>query len=144
MPIIIPEYVSRSLASELYQIKQQAYEATAMTIWSESLFYNSVKNGRLLVAYDQQPTGFLLFQENDDCCEILILSVSLSFQQQGIGYNLLKYLISLAEKPIILEVASNNAAAIKLYTKCGFRQVGKRPDYYKNGVCALVLQYTKF
>lgn len=56
---------------------------------------------------------------------------------QGIGGMLLKKLIEYAREAGIeilkLEVRSDNAAAIHLYEKYGFRQVGRMPAYFKIG-----------
>jgi ribosomal-protein-alanine N-acetyltransferase len=41
---------------------------------------------------------------------------------------------------MFLEVAVGNVAALGLYRKHGFSQVGRRPRYYANGSDALVMR----
>ena len=53
----------------------------------------------------------------------------------GLGRKITEHLISCANGSgcsfITLEVRASNAAAIRLYESCGFRQVGIRPRYYE-------------
>jgi ribosomal protein S18 acetylase RimI-like enzyme len=37
-----------------------------------------------------------------------------------------------------LEVRVDNAAAIRLYEKLGYRSIGRREDYYEDGAAALL------
>ena len=80
--------------------------------------------------------------------EILTLACAPSHQRQGHASALLLKFLEMASKEgghsAFLEVASDNLAAIALYNKFAFEQVGCRTDYYKrrDGTCcdALTLQ----
>jgi ribosomal-protein-alanine N-acetyltransferase len=65
---------------------------------------------------------------------ILTLCVSPETRRQGYGELMLADLIQLARerraKSIYLEVRPSNQAAISLYEKTGFKEIGIRPDYY--------------
>ena len=65
---------------------------------------------------------------------ILTLCVSPETRRQGYGELMLADLLQLARErraeSIYLEVRPSNQAAIRLYEKTGFREIGIRPDYY--------------
>lgn len=65
---------------------------------------------------------------------ILNISVDPKFQGKGYGKKLMEHLIEVvAEKnaeTIFLEVRPSNQAAVKLYEKLGFNEIGVRKDYY--------------
>ena len=58
------------------------------------------------------------------------------FRRQGIGEKLLTHMIDVAAERdcdvMTLEVRAGNSAAIALYSKLGFKQVGIRRNYYRN------------
>lgn len=93
------------------------------------------------------PAGFLLARDLGGEIEVLSLGVMPEHRRHGIGHALLTSLAAAAEQrrclSIVLEVATGNAAARRLYAACGFTQVGRRPHYYRsrNGIAdALILR----
>lgn len=78
-----------------------------------------------------------------DECELSNIAVETAYRRNGVGYALMNALIncvrSRGAKQVFLLVRADNAAAQKLYDKCGFAVVGKRPDYYK-GSDALIMR----
>lgn len=78
--------------------------------------------------------GFVLIRWVLDEAEILTIAVSSSARRAGIGQALmdeaLRQLYALRVAALFLEVEENNEAAKKLYLKMGFKQVGKRQNYY--------------
>jgi len=62
--------------------------------------------------------------------------VAAGFLRRGIANELMRALIPCAKNEvasaILLEVRESNLAARGLYEKQGFREVGRRPAYYKN------------
>ncbi len=70
---------------------------------------------------------------------ILNLCVAEEFQRRGLGQLLLTNMLDEAKdegiEDIFLEVRPSNVAAIELYERLGFNQMGTRKDYYpaKNG-----------
>jgi ribosomal-protein-alanine acetyltransferase len=81
------------------------------------------------------------------------LAVHPDHRGQGIGHRLLKTtlaeLVARGAKRVFLEVEQNNAAALKLYERHGFRSIGILPDYYGPGragvhmVCELLVPSTQ-
>jgi len=64
---------------------------------------------------------------------IMNISVNPEFQGQGAGRKMLDHLIEYARpraQTLFLEVRPSNPRAIELYKKNGFREIGKRKDYY--------------
>jgi len=66
--------------------------------------------------------------------ELLTLAVSASERRRGVGATLLAQVFDWARArgagEVFLEVADGNIAALALYEKLGFEQVGRRKDYY--------------
>jgi ribosomal-protein-alanine N-acetyltransferase len=78
--------------------------------------------------------GFILGQLAADEAEILTLGVGKDHQRHGIGSRLVEALARAAEKAearrLFLEVAEDNAAAVALYKRLGFHEIGRRKAYY--------------
>ena len=71
-----------------------------------------------------------------DTAELNNIVVKKSYRGYGISSLILEKIIDIAKtnncKHINLEVSSLNTIAINLYKKFKFKQVGLRPNYYKN------------
>lgn len=82
-----------------------------------------------------QAAGFIIAQIAADEAEILSIGVAEDAQRRGIGRRLVEGLMRAAERAgaerIFLEVAADNMAAIALYAKLGFSEVGRRKGYYE-------------
>jgi ribosomal-protein-alanine N-acetyltransferase len=79
--------------------------------------------------------GFALGRSVGEECELLSLAVARRHRRRGVGNALLAAALDRARSDgvgrMFLEVAEDNAAAQKLYQAYGFRQVGRRPRYYR-------------
>ncbi len=77
-------------------------------------------------------------------CHILSLAVLPEYRGKSIGSALLRYLIDLVKirgiSSIILEVKKDNVVAINLYKKFGFKTIGYRHKYYRDGSDALIMK----
>jgi ribosomal-protein-alanine N-acetyltransferase len=82
-----------------------------------------------------QTVGFILGQLVADEAEILTLGVHDAHQRHGIGRRLVEALTRAARKAemrrLFLEVGAGNAAAVGLYTRLGFQEIGRRKGYYE-------------
>ena len=90
---------------------------------------------RFFVAMDGETVaGFGILHCFGDEAEIFNLAVRPDRRSQGIGRMLLGELCRAADsggvRNIYLEVRESNAAARGLYTKFGFRNIGRRKNYY--------------
>lgn len=79
----------------------------------------------------KQPTGFLSIQNLIGEVEITNIAVKKAQQGQGMASALMDFLADL-DLPIFLEVRQSNLAAQALYQKFGFKEVGRRKNYYTN------------
>lgn len=87
--------------------------------------------------------GFVLYRELDRAWEISLVASHPKFRRQGLMEKLFAYLIAAKgqERELWLEVHEENVAAQKLYEKLGFKEVRRRPRYYKDGGSAIL--YTR-
>ena len=108
--------------------------------WSEHEFE------QLLTDSGRKSIGFILSRRAADEAEILSVAVARAWRGRGHSRAMLdlhlRRLAGLGCRAVFLEVEENNAPARKLYTRAGFREVGKRPAYYaqSGGKAALVLR----
>lgn len=93
-----------------------------------------IENGDVVIGYIGR---YYFFQE----AEVLNFVVDESYQRQGYGQKLFDKMVEDMKdvKKITLEVRASNIKGINFYTKNGFKQVGVRKKYYKNGEDALLL-----
>ncbi|MEP9354567.1 ribosomal protein S18-alanine N-acetyltransferase [Xanthobacter sp. KR7-65] len=90
------------------------------------------------------PVGFILSHVVPPEAEILTVAVVTDRRRRGIGRALVGFhLARLASEGVttsFLEVEAGNAAARTLYTRMGYREVGRRRGYYAGGGDALVMR----
>jgi ribosomal-protein-alanine N-acetyltransferase len=84
----------------------------------------------------EPPAGFVLARLAAGEAEILTVAVARAHRRQGIGWRLmdavLRELHAQRAEALFLEVDETNVAALALYRRLGFREVGKRPRYYQS------------
>lgn len=90
-------------------------------------------------------TGFLLARQAADEAEILNLAVHPANRRAGTATALLNAALenfrTRNASRLFLEVRESNAPAIAFYQKHAFRQVGRRPNYYRQpDEAALILE----
>ncbi|MCC6949202.1 MAG: ribosomal protein S18-alanine N-acetyltransferase [Bradyrhizobiaceae bacterium] len=118
--------------------------------WSESEFERLLADPLVachVARLGRTIAGFVLARLVEDEAEILMVAVDPSAQGRGLGSRLLaRHLGRLAAsgaRRVFLEVDEGNEPAIRLYTRAGFAQVGRRPGYYasrKGAAAALILR----
>jgi ribosomal-protein-alanine N-acetyltransferase len=105
--------------------------------WSESDFERLLAD-KAVVAHVARaagaPIGFLLSRRAADEAEILTVAVLPAERGRGVARAMLaRHLGRLAAfgiARVFLEVDDGNRAALKLYARAGFREVGRRQGYY--------------
>lgn len=80
--------------------------------------------------------GFVLARQAAGEAEILTVAVQAKAARSGLGWRLMQAAMREAHarggESMFLEVDNGNTAALGLYRKLGFEQVGERRGYYKN------------
>lgn len=96
--------------------------------WSETELWNLLDQPMIhLVTVSH---GFLIASMVPPEAEIITLCVDPAHRRQGKAGALLTLLFQDAEV-VHLEVGADNVAAIALYSRYGFRESGRRPNYYR-------------
>jgi ribosomal-protein-alanine N-acetyltransferase len=119
--------------------------------WSLDSLKRQLGNGRsfgIIATENGAPIGCALGTHNVDSADILLVATRPKFQRKGLGKELLTQFIALTEEKelprILLEVATDNIPAQKLYTGCNFTHIDTRPQYYlrpnHNRVDALIME----
>ena len=103
--------------------------------WSKAGLEGDIANDTThsyVAVYKEKAVAFCSFLVVDDA-ELLFVCTNPDYRKLGIANKLLAESINLLPQGInsvILEVSSQNNAAIKLYEKMGFTTLGKRKKFY--------------
>lgn len=107
--------------------------------WSEKSVRDELKNplSLWLVALEGDClAGYVGSQSVMGESDMMNVAVAPAFRRKGIAEKLVNELVAQLTKAgnhcLSLEVRASNEAAISLYQKLGFTQVGRRPKYYRN------------
>ena len=126
---------------------QECHEIDLMTIklwnlkqWEKELRKNYVYAFACFRNY--QVVGICVFQKIFCNAELTYLSIHPTFKRRGLGKKLLKEIFkqceSFAIEKIQLEVSDKNLDALNFYHAFGFKTIGIRKKYYKDGSNALL------
>jgi ribosomal-protein-alanine N-acetyltransferase len=100
--------------------------------WSTAEFTDLLSSPNVVLVSEGQ--GFALARFAEDEAELLTIAVAPSARRVGTARILMDRLFSQLKsrgtKSIILEVRQDNTAAIALYLKFGFVEIGRRRKYY--------------
>jgi [ribosomal protein S18]-alanine N-acetyltransferase len=105
--------------------------------WSAAMFWNELANGHyyLVALQDGVVVGYAGLSVTGVEAWVQNIAVRKDRQRQGIGRALLEALLVEADRrgarPVLLEVAVDNAKAQRLYDRYGFAPVGVRRGYYQ-------------
>ena len=131
------------------EIENKSYEFP----WTEGIFSDCLANGYLAMLYihQQHIQAYSVAQYVLDECHLLNLCVKQGARNRGLGTKMVRQMMSQARNndigSIFLEVRVTNLAAVHLYEKLGFNEIGIRRDYYpasKGREDALVLAHEIF
>lgn len=98
--------------------------------------YLSDSDTPTLIACDpkRRIAGFAMLRLLGDDVELMTIAVDPRYRGKGVGKALMEAcfsdLMMSAGKRMVLEVAADNPAAVKLYKNLGFAQIGERQGYY--------------
>ena len=85
---------------------------------------------------DDKVIGYVGSQTSAGETDMMNIAVHPHYRRRGIAESLVECLITELKNRgsicLMLEVRASNEPAKSLYEKLGFRQVGRRPNYYRN------------
>ena len=122
----------------LSRIEQDSFDAP----WSAEEITKDItsKDGNIYVAVieaDDEKAGYAEMRMVKGEAQIYNIVIDRAFRGRGLGEMLLRHLIDKAKdlgcSLITLEVRGGNEAAMELYRKLGFKEVGRRRGYYSKG-----------
>lgn len=104
--------------------------------WTIGNFRDSLNAGYSgwLCCVAEELAGYGMIMMVLDEAHLLNISIGRHWQRQGLGSELLQFLIDLSKERncirMLLEVRDSNQAAQRLYKRFGFSVVGMRKNYY--------------
>ena len=94
--------------------------------------------------YENNIVGFAGIKIVLDEADIMNIAVKRDYRRQGIATLLLNHILNICKeksiKTINLEVNEENFSAISLYQKLGFKECGRRKQYYDNKYDAILMK----
>lgn len=126
-----------ALEDQLFPIDRWSLEQFWGELAQSTRHYRVATNGDAVVGY----AGVFVLPPDSD---VQTIAVAPSAQGAGLGSRLLRELIEISRgagcDQLMLEVRSDNAAAIDLYDRFGFATISTRRDYYAPGVDAQIMR----
>lgn len=132
MSIIIRTALEKD-AIQIFHIEKMLQGSHA---WSQVQILSCFTDSHVVMVAEEDANivGYVFVQHVLDEAELHIIGVDVSFQRQGIANKLLNFVYhELKQKNVerlFLEVRVSNHAAISLYKQHGFKDVGRRKNYY--------------
>lgn len=134
------ENASIQYLNTIWEIEKKCFEAEAFTKQQIAQLLTDPASIGLVAKLDRQIVGFIIgtiYRERKALSgHILTIDVLPTHRRKGIGLRLLQEIEKIFKekniKTCCLEVREDNTAALKLYKKLGYVQVGKLKMYYLN------------
>ncbi|MCU7917884.1 MAG: ribosomal protein S18-alanine N-acetyltransferase [Candidatus Thiodiazotropha sp. (ex Epidulcina cf. delphinae)] len=104
--------------------------------WTAGIFQDCLRVGYCcwVLTLDRQVIGYGVMSVVIDESHILNLCIHPDWQRKGLGNKMVQRLLKIARQhgaeTAFLEVRIGNRAALRLYEKLGFVQIGRRRNYY--------------
>ena len=128
----------------LYEIEKECFVEEAFTKKQISLLLTDYNSVSLMAKEDSEIVGFIIGMIYPDGKvvngHILTIDISPSRRRKGVGQMLLREMenifVQKGVQACLLEVREDNVAAISLYHKLGYEEIGRLENYYgkANGI----------
>ena len=129
--------VDREELEEVCRIEKESF-ADAWSMDNILEFYNNEYDYINILKADKELLGFIIFRIIGAEAEVMRIAVAKKYRHNCLGHILLQDMIAFCivryVENVFLEVRKSNIAAIKLYEKSEFIELGIRKDYYSNPV----------
>jgi len=132
------EDASVKLLDKLYEIEKHCFEKEAFTKQQIAYLLTDYNAIGLAARVNGEITGFVIGRidivRNVPFGHILTVDIAPSYRRKGIAQKLLHEIEAIFKekgaKECRLEVREDNAAAVNLYQKLGYKKMGKLEKYY--------------
>ena len=114
----------------------QIEKKTVVAPWSEQIFRDCVRVGYGCWVFEENKRiiGYGMIAVDAGEAHVLNVTITPERQRRGLGLRMMRYLIRKAKEfgadTMFLEVRVSNHAAIDMYRKLKFSEVGTRKGYY--------------
>lgn len=132
-------------SDSIYALEKEIFEDSSYTL-SQIEDINTLPDMYKIISVKNEAdeiAGYVIVFNNSDSLEIMKIGVDPKFRKEGFGTILLNE-IKKSRMNIFLEVRENNISAQNFYSKNGFKEVGKRKNYYRDTNEAAVLMAFNF
>ena len=132
-------------AGDLETVRAIAASSPFAAAWSREQYREEInsKKSCFLVWNEGEVRGYLLAPRIASEAQLVDMAVWPQDMGRGIGKALLDHLEGVARsqgcEKITLEVSAGNERALRLYRRCGYEVVGRRPKFYNDGSDAILM-----
>ena len=130
--------IRRMTPDDVQQVVEIADASPEAASWTASTYGTIIENpdrGEVWIAEEQgRLAGFAAFRLIDAEAELLNVAVHPQQRRKGLGSLLIEQILGEVVRRgverVFLEVRASNEPALHFYAQFGFRQIGRRRDYY--------------
>jgi ribosomal-protein-alanine N-acetyltransferase len=125
------------------KLERESFPEDQVSRRSFAYYLRSPERPVIAVTIEGELAGYVLIAltKGGRSARIYSIAVDPRFARRGVGAALIaateRFALRHELEAVTLEVRYDNAAAIALYEKCGFRPFGEHEDYYSDGAAAL-------
>lgn len=118
---------------EIYKLEKEIFGNSAYTLKQIDDILTMPDMYKIMSVKDENgiTAGYVIVFNNSDSLEIMKIGVNPEYREKGFGTILVNE-IKKSRMEIFLEVRENNMIARKFYEKNGFKEAGKRKNYYRD------------
>lgn len=130
-------------AEEVFKLEKEIFKDSAYTLKQLEDINTMPDMYKIISVKDEKGiiTGYVIVFNNSSSLEIMKIGVNPKYRQKGFGTILINEMKK-SRMEIFLEVREGNVTAIEFYKKNGFKEVGKRKNYYRDtGENAIIMVY---
>ena len=140
--------IRRATVADVDAVAELEATCLGMDAWSRGLVEQGIADALPTVSYlvaevDGTVVGHAVASAAGDVAELQRIAVEPAHRRTGLASLLLaaveRQAVAGGAERLLLEVREDNAVARAFYEAHGFREVGRRPAYYRDGAAAVVL-----
>lgn len=131
---------------ELVALEDSSFSTDQLAARNFRRFLRAGRCGLLVAEVDGRFAGYVLvlFRANTKAGRLYSIAVSPAARGRGVGELLLgaaeRAVVARGKQAMRLEVRPDNAGALRLYERSGYRVFGNYPGFYEDGTDALRLE----